>query len=233
MNDTSIKLLCIPYAGCSACYYNKWVSYFNNNITVYPLELAGRGMRDDEDFYVNIEHAIDDLFEKVISIIGKSEYVLFGHSMGALIAFELCNRLENREGNKPMHLIISGYSAPQLPQQDQDKDVREIVMELGGMPNEVWNDPFLYDTFMPILQADYHLIRNYRYSLGRKPLKTNISILYGEDDNKTPFDKIIRWRELTSGNFKYYSFKGGHFFINQYTNDLVDCIKNIIKLNKE
>lgn len=228
MNNSSIKLLCIPYAGSSAYNYNKWSTYFDHSVTVYPLDLAGRGMRCDEDYYENMNNAIDDLYEKTMNVIGNSEYVLFGHSMGALLAYELCNRLENSKVKQPKHLIISGYPAPQLPQDDLDKDIKEIVQELGGMPEEIWSNPYLYDVFMPILQADYRLLRSYRYPLDRMPLNTDISILYGEKDIKTPLEKVISWRGLTKGSFDYHLFKGGHFFINEHTEEVIDCIKRIL-----
>lgn len=228
MSHERIKLLCIPYAGSSACYYNKWTAYFSNNITVHPVELAGRGIRSDEGFYKSFDDAIEDLLDKVLKIIGESEYVLFGHSMGALIAYELCNRLIMSEVKKPKHLIVSGYAAPQLPQTDLNKDFEEIAAELGGIPDEVWNDQYLYNIFMPILKSDFQILKEYNYPKNRKPISTDITVLYGEDDTKTPFRKVVKWRELTSGTFNCYSFKGGHFFINQHMEEVINCIKNII-----
>ena len=109
----TIKLFCIPYAGCSASIYSKWKRKLPQDIELIPLEPAGRGRRCDEPLYNNLNEAVDDLYWEAAKVLDRSdEYILFGHSMGSLLAFELYYKLMEEGFREPLHLYVSGARLP-------------------------------------------------------------------------------------------------------------------------
>ncbi|MGG0811203.1 thioesterase domain-containing protein [Paenibacillus alvei] len=110
------KLFCIPHAGGSASIYLKWRKMLPSTIQLIPLELSGRGARWNEPLYHHLEEAVEDLYTQVTRHIG-SDYILFGHSMGSLLAFELYYKLIGQDWPEPVQFIASGGKRPHLPRE--------------------------------------------------------------------------------------------------------------------
>ena len=150
--NRKIKLFCIPYAGGSAVLYSKWKNHLPESIELRPIELAGRGSRIQEPFYLNVREAVDDIYSMIYEEIQSSQYILFGHSMGAMLSYELAQKIKNEGANQPLHLFFSGKTVPHLPVSEEKKyhllseeDFKDKIINLGGTPPDFFDHPELWN----------------------------------------------------------------------------------------
>jgi medium-chain acyl-[acyl-carrier-protein] hydrolase len=145
-------------------------------------------------------------------------YVLFGHSMGALISFELVRHLRHRGAPLPRHLFVSGCRAPQLPRTGvrwhlcTDAELREELRRLGGTPAAVLEDGEFIDWYLPTLRADFAVCETYEYA-HESPLECSITALHGERDDEVTHEDSRTWSTQTRRAFSLLTFSGGHLFI--------------------
>ncbi|MBE1556842.1 thioesterase II family protein [Sporosarcina limicola] len=223
-----IRLFCLPYAGGSAQFYMNWKNYLSPEIELYPIELAGRGKRYTDPIKNSIEEIVDDIYEKVKNEIDKMPYMLFGHSMGSLIAFELSHKLIAKNHLEPFNIFISGRKAPRITANSKsyelsDDNFKELIFNMGGTPMEILNSPNFEELFLPILRSDFKAVETYIYQEKNQKLNSMLSLMYGNYD-EIDIKEITPWKEETSKDTKVYEFLGGHFFIQ---NNIVE-ITNII-----
>jgi len=213
----NLRLFCFPFAGGSALTYRAWTGSLPTNIEVCPIELPGRGSRMRETLYKNIKPLVTDLAE-ALTLYQDKPFVFFGHSMGALIGFEIARLFGNQNRPGPVHLFVSGHTAPQfgcahdpiynLPEQLFIEELRK----LEGTPEAVLNNSELMQLIIPMLRADFELNETYSYEPG-SPLKCPISVYGGMHDKDVSQDKLEAWKEMTSADFTIQMFTGGHFFL--------------------
>jgi surfactin synthase thioesterase subunit len=210
-----MRLFCFPYAGGAASAYRNWYGGALSGFEVCPVQLPGRERRINDVPVERIPLLVDQLAE-VLPL--DRPFAFFGHSMGALVAFELTRELRRRGCAMPAHLFFSGAQAPQLgpnrpPRYRLSRE--HLIVELrklGGTPEMVLEDPELLDLVLPAIRADFALIDTYQYSHA-SPFTCPITVFSGEDDSEVePFD-VIQWRPHTVGSFRHISFPGDHFFI--------------------
>jgi surfactin synthase thioesterase subunit len=227
-----IKLFCFPYAGGSSMIYNKWRLYLDQRIELIPVELAGRGKRMKEDFYLDTAQAIGDLFTIIRPHIRNSKYAFFGHSMGTILAHELCHKLIEAGEKEPEHLFVSGRYPPSIHKiEDQlsslsDNEFLQKIYEIGGTDKEILHNKELSDLFVPIIKADYRMVEEYEYVDKVKRYNSNLTAFTGSKDTDVTYDNMLEWKSHTSGSFEIFEFDGGHFFINVYTKEIVDIINS-------
>ncbi len=224
-----IKLFCLPYAGGSATIYLKWRQYLNDNIEIYPVELPGRGARFNEKPYTNVKDMIEDISITIMNEINDCEFMIFGHSMGAILAYELIHKFNIMGIHKPKHAFFSGRGAPHLPVLKEDAyllpedEFTKKVFSLGGMPRLLLEQKEILNIFIKILKADYEAIEKYEYSNRDYKFEFPISVLNGVDDLLTQ-NCISQWDIHTMKECDIYNFKGGHFFINDYIKEITEII---------
>jgi medium-chain acyl-[acyl-carrier-protein] hydrolase len=223
-----VKLFCFPFAGGSASYYLKWKKNIHPSIEVCSVELAGRGARMRDDFYRSTDAMVDDLCEKILKQINGTPYAMFGHSLGGITSFLLAKKLKENNYKEPVHLFISGRNPPHIPRVESqrfhilaDNVFKEKVLNLGGIPQDIAAYPELLDFFLPIMKNDFAL-NDYFMEITASPLNCNISVFKGEADDLAT--KCELWNSYTTGNFVSHSFEGGHFFINEHTNKIIDLV---------
>ncbi|MGH2386887.1 MAG: thioesterase II family protein [Chloroflexota bacterium] len=211
-----LRLYCFPYAGGSASVYRTWPEALPPSIEVCPVELPGHGTR----FLEPLHTAVGPLARQIAAALAPGmdgEFALFGHSMGALIAFELAHMLRNDYGLSPMHLIVSAHRAPQIS--DPDPPISTLtepefwakLRELNGTSSDVLEHAELLSAVQPLLRADFTLCDTYRYA-PRPPLECPISAYGGLQDPEAGHDDLRAWREQTSAAFRLRMFEGDHFF---------------------
>lgn len=226
-------LFCLPYAGGSEVIYYKWKKYLNSSIYLEPIELKGRGKRLNEDFYVNLEDAVKDIFENIKDRILDDEYAIYGHSMGSLLAFELYYKIYKENINMPKHIFFSGYKAPSIPREEKqihllaDKEFIGEVIQLGGTPQEVADNEEVLQLFTPILRNDFKMLEKYLYKEKEDKIQCDISILNGREDDIT-LEQILAWKNHGDKGFKVYSLEGDHFFINTNVEDITKIINTTL-----
>lgn len=228
-----IILYCLPYAGGSSVIYSKWRQYLNPNIELRPIELSGRGKRFSESLYEDIQDAVEDVFNKIKDEIQENQFMLFGHSMGGLITYELAQYIRKSNLRNPLHAFVSGRGAPNLirpnekmySKMDSEK-FRKEVLNLGGTPPEFFNHPELLDLFLPILKNDFRIVETYKCDDQVDPLNIDMTVLLGKDDELT-IDKNETWKEYTTQKCNIIDIDGGHFFINEQTIKITEIINNV------
>lgn len=229
-------LFCIPYAGGSVSAYRGWEQALPS-AAVRPLELPARGTRAGESPCDQLDPLVDELADEIAKTASGSPYALFGHSLGAILAFETARLMRDRQAS-PAHLFVSGHRAPHLPLREQaihpldDAAFSRRLRELGGTPEWVLNEPELMNYLMPALRADFTVSERYSYRAGR-PLECPITVLGGAADPDVGVGDLHPWDKHTIARCRVRIFPGGHFFLHtadpavleQLEHELATCAK--------
>jgi medium-chain acyl-[acyl-carrier-protein] hydrolase len=215
--NVALKIFCFPYAGGSALVFKKWADLLPSNIQVIPVELPGRGARMQEAPFVSLPDLVDNLGEVIGPLLDRP-FALFGHSMGAIIAFELARALRQKYDVEPRALFVAGRRAPNIPNSEpitynlpKDEFMKELI-ELDGTPREVLEHEELMEMIIPLLRADFQLIQTYQYSAG-PPLQCPIIAYGGLQDRHVTRETLMFWKEHTSSRFSLSMLPGDHFFL--------------------
>lgn len=214
----ALRLFCFPYAGGAANIFHSWASALPSSVEVCPVQLPGRGNRLLEPAFTGLEPLVETAARELLPFFDKP-FAFFGHSMGAIISFELAQRLRLEHRSEPVHLFVSGRRAPQVPEAETptynlpEKDFLDELRRLKGTPPEVFEHEELMQLMLPLLRADFELIQTYKYST-RPPLDRPINAFGGLEDTEVSHESIEAWREMTTGAFKLRMLPGDHFFLN-------------------
>ena len=213
----SLRLFCFPYAGGGAAPYRPWADLLPRNVEVCPIQLPGREMRIKQAAFSNVFALVDALVPNIVPLLDKP-FALFGHSMGALVAFELARRLMRDHNPLPERLFVSARVAPSVHLKSppihnlpDDELIREIV-QLNGTDKDVVGQTELMKLVLPTLRADLALHEEYRYAEGPL-LECPIVAFGGLQDFKVSAEDLDAWRNHTSGAFTKRMLAGDHFFI--------------------
>lgn len=226
-------LFCLPYAGGAANIYSQWNKYFDSSVEVKALELKGRGTRFKEEFYEDIQSAVDDLYQMIEKDIEEKNYCLFGHSMGGLLAYELYYRIYEKQNRLPEHIFFSGAKAPGAPDQGErihllpDHEFIKAVDNYGGTPKEVLENQNLLDIVLPILRNDFRLIENYHFRKRTDRLKCDITSIRGTKDSVKEND-VREFIHYTEGRCRFYEVQGNHFFIKTNKEKVIDIVNTAL-----
>lgn len=213
-----LRLFCFPYAGGGTAAYYPWAKLLPAEVALYSIRLPGRESRLRESPYLRLTPLVEDLLD-VLSPYLDTPFAFFGHSMGALLAFELTRRLRARNLPQPVHLFASGHRAPQLPdphpplyQLPDDELIREIDERYNGIPRAILENPELLTLFLPAIRADLTILDTYQHA-DEPPLDCPISVFGGNEDSSVNRDELSAWRSQTQGPFRLRMFAGDHFFL--------------------
>lgn len=233
-----VKLFCIPYAGGSAVIYSKWKTQFPSWVEVVPLELAGRGVRIVEPIYNDLDAAVEDLYARMLPQINDGEYAIFGHSMGAMLAFEIAHKLEAANKPSPLHVFFSGRSAPHIEVSEEKKyhllgeeAFKEKVLSLGGTPPEFFQHPELMEVFLPLLRNDFKLAATNLCLNGITPFEKDITVFLGKEEQMNA-NQAHEWKDHTNGMCVIHYFNGGHFFLNDESDKMIDIMTGMISAKR-
>jgi len=211
--QAQLRLFCFPYAGGGASVFRGWAAHLPAGVAVCPARLPGRETRLSERPFESMDDLVSTL-RRVIHPYLDRPFAFFGHSLGAVIAFELARALEAF----PACLFVSGARAPQLrrdhvpPPPPSDDELIAELQRLNGIPQELLEHRELMHLALPALRADTALYRNYVYKEG-PPLTCPIHAYGGEEDERITRWHLDTWAEQTAQSFKLEMFPGGHFFL--------------------
>ena len=212
-----VRLLCLPYAGSGVLTYHGWSRALPDGIEVCPLQLPGRDNRIQEQPFT----AAEPLVEAAGSALAAELTVpvaLFGHSMGAILAFELAHWFRRELGVEPVRLFVSAADPPErrlLRERIHDlpePDFLARLGELGGTPHAILAQPELRELLLPALRADFALCDAYRYR-ERQPLACPITVFGGTADPLVDPTQLGGWARQTHGRCDVVILPGGHFFL--------------------
>jgi acyl transferase domain-containing protein/surfactin synthase thioesterase subunit len=214
--SASIRLFCFPPAGAGVAAYRNWGSKLPRHIELWPVQLPGRDRRKSEPAARDANELLDQLEEELSPCL-ELPFVLFGHSMGALLAFFIARRLQRR-GLHPLLLAVSGECPPNSPRAMlddmngfSDAELIESLTEVGIVGKDPKRSPVL-DEYLPLLRTDLALCNTFSYEPG-SPLDCPISAFAGREDRFAPPASTTGWLEQTTGEFCLRTFPGDHSFV--------------------
>jgi surfactin synthase thioesterase subunit len=222
------RLVCLPHAGGSAPFFFPVSAVLSPGVDVVAIQYPGRQDRRTEQPIADMT-VLADLVHKTLRRQPEMPLTLFGHSMGAILAFELARRLE-ADGTGPVRLFASGRRAPstyrdEKVHQRDDEGILAELRRMDGTASSLLGDEELMRATLPALRADYQAIETYTCAedvIVRCP----ITVLAGTDDPKTTLEEAKAWERHTSGPFEFRVFNGGHFFLTERSGEIIAILRD-------
>lgn len=222
-------LLCLPWAGGGTATYRQWRDALSGVATVVAVRLPGRETRTGDAPIASMEALVETLGPAVRQLVGDRRLVLFGHSMGAGISYELTRWLTSHGGPVPSGLVVSAARAPQfrrepiLTPDPSDEELVETLRKFGGISKELLQSPAALEMILPALRADTRLYRRWVWTPG-PPLDLPLFAYLGTEDVHVPAEYVEGWKEQTTGPFVCRSFAAGHFPFQSLTAEFVGAL---------
>jgi len=224
-----INLLLFPFAGAQANAFSAWRGHgLKQKIQMCPVALPGRGARFCEPAYDSIPLLVRDFLAEIGTAFFREPYAVFGHSLGAAVAYELTHQIGARGYRKPLTLFLSGRASPEKIRTRSfshlsDEELKEELRAMGGTGSEILENHDLMALLLPTMRADFKMADD--ISVETKPvLDVPIHCFSGMQDEYCSPDYMEAWEAHTVGGFQLTAYSGGHFFINQHFPDIVSCI---------
>lgn len=228
-----VRLFCFPYAGGTASLFRTWPDGLAPFVEAYTAQLPGRGPRLSESSFTQLTPMVEAIAEAIQPHLDRP-YAFFGHSMGAMISFDLARLLRKLQVQQPLHLFVSGRRAPQWPETSRDTydlpeaEFVEELRRLNGTPREVLEHPELMQLMTPLLRADFSVCQTYEYS-PEPPLNCPITVFGGVGDDETGREQLEGWREQTTATYTLRMFSGDHFFIHEAQPQILQIISQQLR----
>ncbi len=219
VDEANPIVFCFHYAGGSARVFQDWKKC--SLVNYIPIELPGHGRRIIERIQNDLTSLSGDIAEEINKLMHKysknMKFAFFGHSLGAIIAFNVACELSSRYDRAPSALLVAGRHAPQDEdpspyRTDMGVDVlKDEMRRLGHTPPELLDNKEFADFIMPVIYGDYQLSESYRYNYQK--LQMPIYAYCGEEDTEANEEEMKHWADVTYGDFKLKAYGGDHFFI--------------------
>ena len=223
------RVICLPHAGSGASAFRNLAHGFFTGVEMLVMQYPGRETRLGEPPIRDLNQMADQIAEAVLPFLDRP-VMLFGHSMGAKIAYELVRKLQALRAPLPERLIVSCSPAPHCaPAIDpaykgSDDEFLSYLRRLGSMPEELLEVDEMIELILPILRADFELLDNYRPSADGETLACPITAIFSpEDETVTPAD-IAMWEDVSTHPFQLHSISGGHFYFPLQNETLPDIL---------
>lgn len=224
-----LRLFCFPYAGGAASIFRAWPQYLPADIELCAVQLPGRENRIRERPFTVLAELVQALLPNLSPYLDKP-FALFGHSMGALIAYETAQQLQEQD-RPPTHLLVSGRRAPILPEPEallhtlpsDEAFLSELQRRYNNLPAIMFEDAEVRELFVPLLRADFMLLETYQ-SRVHTSLPCPLVALGGADDPRVSPAQLRAWQALTQADFALRIFPGGHFYLNEQVRPLLATI---------
>ena len=225
---STVRLVCLPYAGGSASFYFPVSRALAPEVEVLAMQYPARQSRRLEPGIDNIPDFADQIFA-VLQDLSDKPLAFFGHSMGAVLAYEVALRVQQAALPAPVRLFASGRRAPSRYREERvhegtDAEVVAELKRLGGPNSAVLADPEMLGLILPAVRSDYTAIERYRHRSGRR-LDCPITALVGDDDPRVTIDDARAWAEHTTGPFDLEVFPGDHFYLVDQGPWVIDLVR--------
>ena len=212
------KLICFPFAGAGASFFRPLGRALGDALPMLAVQLPGREHRFAEPPFARVEQAVSELLAEITAfLMDASEVTLFGHSLGAVLAYELARRLEAMPSGTGCRLVVSGSPAPHRPRERRasglsDDEFLDQVSTLAGYRHEALEDPEMRELLLPMLRADVELHELYRPE-GPLRLHMPVTCLRGRDDTLVSAQDIEAWQEVARRPIVAREVEGGHMYL--------------------
>ncbi|MER5632668.1 thioesterase II family protein [Streptomyces nitrosporeus] len=230
--STGTTLVCLPFAGAGASFYRPWQRFAGEGLTILPLQLPGRERRLDEDPYTDVPTAVEGLLAELRETLGTPDgphrVALFGHSLGAVLAYELAHRLVADPDFELVRLFVSGSPQPAEQRERRatglpDDAFLARVNEFAGYTHEALEDPEMRELILPALRADVEMHENYVPGTDL-PLPVPLTSLRGADDTLVTRDQAAAWAKVAGADFTSAEPAGGHMYLTGSPRELLSFV---------
>jgi medium-chain acyl-[acyl-carrier-protein] hydrolase len=215
------RLFCLPYAGGGSAAFRGWADSLPATIDVCPVVLPGREHRMREPAVADLPALADAILTAITPLIRRTPYAIYGHSMGAWLAFELARAARRRRLPGPDHLFVGARQAPHVPSAhpplshlDRDAFIAGVQERYQAIPEALLAQPAILDMFLPTLRADFGALDTYRFA-EEPPLDLPITAFRGARDSIVAPEGLRAWSQHTTGAFVQHTMPGGHFFLDE------------------
>jgi surfactin synthase thioesterase subunit len=229
--EAELRLFCFHHAGGGAAFFAPWAAALPRHIELVAIRLPGRESAFAQPRFTSVEQGAEVVASAMLPWLDRP-FALFGHSLGALVAYRTALTLAVREDKRAQHLFCSGFRAPHLPRSRMlaalpDADLVSELKGFGGIPDAVAEHQELLDLMIPLFRDDLRLAEDYVHD-GAAPLATPITAMAGEGDDLVPRHEVEGWESHTSGLFRLITYPGSHFFpVEQQARVIADITKAV------
>jgi medium-chain acyl-[acyl-carrier-protein] hydrolase len=226
------RLFCFHHAGGTAAVFREWPRRLPPEVDVCPLQLPGRAGRLAEPCFTQLVSLAESVSSVIRPLLDRP-FAFFGHSMGAILCFELALQLRKQGAPTPACMFVSAHRAPQEPRHGPichrlpEPEFREVIRRFDGTPEPVLENEELLQIMLPVLRADFTACETYNY-IPAEPFDCPIHALAGLDDARVPSRSLEGWREHTNGLFTMDLLPGGHFYIQSASDQLTRLVTRYI-----
>jgi surfactin synthase thioesterase subunit len=227
------RVFCFPYAGLGASVFRPWIGALGNHVDFCPVQLPGRETREDEPPFRRMESLADATAAALASHV-DAPFALFGHSLGAVLAFELARRFRGHRFFQ--HLFVSARRAPHLADGavpishlPDSRFIDEVQKRYRGIPQAVLECPELLDRLLPRLRADFELLETYTFR-SADPVEVPVSVFGGSRDETVSEGDLQAWRTHTLSRIRVRTVDGPHLFLQERRRELIDAVAEDLAL---
>lgn len=232
-------LVCLPFAGAGASFFRPWQRVAGDSLTILPLQLPGRERRIDEDPYTDTRPATEGLLGDLRAALDADpalprRIALFGHSLGAVLAYELAHRLAAAPGDLDLvRLFVSGSPHPAEQRTRRatglpDDAFLARVNEFAGYTHEALDDPEMRELILPTLRADVEMHETYTPSTDLA-LPAPLTVLRGSHDELVSREEAAAWAKVAGADFRSVELSGGHMYLAESAADLLAVVADDVR----
>jgi surfactin synthase thioesterase subunit len=232
LHPSAHPLICLPFAGAGPSFFKDWIP-LTSSLDIVAPQLPGREKRFLEEPYRDVTQAITGILEEVLQLVGKRSRVnIFGHSLGAVLAYELAHRLAGIKGIQVEHLVVSGSPGPWTPRQRRatgmdDESFIGQVREFAGYDHPALNDADMREMLLPLLRADVEMHESY-YPPEGQTLEVPITSVRGTEDELVSHAEAAQWQSATTKPIQLIEIQGGHMYLTKSPDRLLRMIESLV-----
>lgn len=229
LKNNITNIIALPFAGGNQYSYNSFINSLPSNFALRTVEFPGRGDRLDERNLSDIRELANDVLGQIRKYISEFDYLIYGHSMGTLVGYELAKLITRLKLPRPSLLFFTGRAGPSIPEEDcissfPTQAFWEEIDRLGGLPKEIMADKELLNFFEPFMRSDFKAVETYRFQPLIAPLPIPIHVIAGTLEKDVDLIKLDTWQQETIYPIEKSLMSGDHFFIFDHIPELTKKI---------